>query len=64
MFKESKNRMNVLSEKRLQIPKKQTKDANVTSHQAQTVTRHRQAPGTGSHQTQSATGHRQPLTRT
>lgn len=56
--------MNVLSEKRLQTLKKQTKDANVARHQAQTVTRHRQSPGTGSHQTQTATGHRQPLTRT
>lgn len=49
MFKESKNRMNVLSEKHLQTLKKQTEDANVASHQAQTVTRHRQSSGTGSH---------------
>lgn len=52
MFKESKNRMNVLSEKHLQTLKKQTKDANVTEH--------RKPPGTGSHQIQAATGHRQP----
>lgn len=64
MFKESKNRMNVLSEKHLQTLKKQTEDANVASHQAQTGTRHRQSPGTDSHRSQTAIGHRQPLTRT
>lgn len=52
MFKESKNRMNVLSEKHLQTLKKQTKDANVTEH--------RQPSDTGGHRTKAATGHRQP----
>lgn len=49
MFKKSKNGMNELSEKRLQTLKKQTEDANVASHQAQAVTRHRQLPVTDSH---------------
>ena len=52
MFKESKNRMNVLSEKHLQTLKKQTKDVNATEHS--------QPPVTDSHQIQAATGHRQP----
>lgn len=56
MFKESKNRMNVLSEKHLQTLKKQTKDANVTEH--------RKPPDKDSHRTKTAIGNRQPLTRT
>lgn len=56
MFKESKNRMNVLSEKHLQTLKKQTKDVNATEH--------RRPPDKGSHRSQTVTGHRQPLTIT